>query len=57
MMGMSWEQPEGVTSSAGQWFQLPTAVSQDLKATFRACWQAGMQVVATLPSAVDLLGE
>ena len=45
------DNPKVLRASAGQWFRLPMAVSQDLKATVRACQQARMQVVATLPSA------
>ena len=45
------DNPKVLRASAGQWFRLPTAVSPDLKATIRECQQAGMQVVATLPSA------
>lgn len=45
------DNPKVLRASAGQWFRLPMAVSPDLKATVRECRQAGMQVVATLPSA------
>ena len=45
------DNPKVLRASAGQWFQLPMAVSQDLSATVRECQQAGMQVVATLPTA------
>jgi TrmH family RNA methyltransferase len=45
------DNPKVLRASAGQWFRLPMAVSLDLKATIRECQQAGMQVVATLPSA------
>jgi len=46
------DNPKVLRASAGQWFRLPMAVSPDLKATVRECQQAGMQVVATMPSAV-----
>ena len=45
------DNPKVLRASAGQWFRLPMAVSPDLKATVQECQQAGMQVVATLPSA------
>ncbi len=45
------DHPKVLRASAGQWFRLPMAVSPDLKATVQECQQAGMQVVATLPSA------
>lgn len=45
------DNPKVLRASAGQWFRLPMAVSADLKMTVRECQQAGMQVVATLPSA------
>lgn len=45
------DNPKVVRASAGQWFRLPMAVSPDLTATVQECQQAGMQVIATLPSA------
>lgn len=45
------DNPKVLRASAGQWFRLPMAVSADLKATVRQSQQAGMQVVATLPTA------
>lgn len=45
------DNPKVLRASAGQWFRLPMAISTDLKATVSQCQQAGMQVVATLPSA------
>ncbi len=45
------DNPKVLRASAGQWFRLPMAVSQDLTAAVRECQQAGMQVIATLPSA------
>lgn len=45
------DNPKVLRASAGQWFRLATAVSDDLKATVQQCQQAGMQVVATLPTA------
>lgn len=45
------DNPKVLRASAGQWFRLPMAVSADLKATVGECQQAGMQVVATLPTA------
>ncbi|MEB3181828.1 MAG: RNA methyltransferase [Nostocaceae cyanobacterium] len=45
------DNPKVLRASAGQWFRLPMAVSDDLKATVRQSQQAGVQVVATLPSA------
>lgn len=45
------DNPKVLRASAGQWFRLPMAVSTDLTATVREYQQAGMQVVATLPTA------
>ena len=45
------DNPKVLRASAGQWFRLPMAVSPDLKATLLECQQAGMQLVATVPSA------
>jgi TrmH family RNA methyltransferase len=45
------DNPKVLRASAGQWFRLNKAVSQDLKATVQQCQQAGMQVIATLPTA------
>ena len=45
------DNPKVLRASAGQWFRLPMAVSQNLTVTVQECRQAGMQVVATLPSA------
>jgi TrmH family RNA methyltransferase len=45
------DNPKVVRASAGQWFRLPMAVSEDLTGTVRECQEAGMQVVATLPTA------
>lgn len=45
------DHPKVLRASAGQWFRLPMVVSTDLKATVQECQQAGMQVVATLPTA------
>jgi TrmH family RNA methyltransferase len=45
------DNPKVLRASAGQWFRLNKAVSEDLKATVQECQQAGMQVIATLPTA------
>ncbi len=45
------ENPKVLRASAGQWFRLGMTVTEDLKATVEQSQQAGMQVVATLPSA------
>ncbi|MDF2388889.1 RNA methyltransferase [Nostoc ellipsosporum NOK] len=45
------DNPKVLRASAGQWFRLTMAVSQDLKATVELCQQQRMQVVATLPTA------
>jgi len=45
------DNPKVLRASAGQWFRLNMAISEDLKATVRQSQQAGMQVVATLPNA------
>ncbi|NDJ23779.1 RNA methyltransferase [Nostoc sp. B(2019)] len=45
------DNPKVLRASAGQWFRLATAVTEDLKATVEQSQQAGMQVVATMPSA------
>ncbi|MEA5579323.1 RNA methyltransferase [Anabaena sp. UHCC 0451] len=45
------DHPKVLRASAGQWFRLNKAVSEDLKATVQQCQEAGMQVIATLPTA------
>jgi TrmH family RNA methyltransferase len=45
------DNPKVLRASAGQWFRLNMAVSEDLKATVQQSQQAGMQVIATLPTA------
>lgn len=45
------DNPKVLRASAGQWFRLPMRVSADLTATVGEAQQAGMQVVATLPTA------
>jgi RNA methyltransferase, TrmH family len=45
------DNPKVLRASAGQWFRLPMAVSEDLKVTVDLAKNAGMQIVATLPSA------
>ncbi|HYW21100.1 MAG TPA: RNA methyltransferase [Nodularia sp. (in: cyanobacteria)] len=45
------DSPKVLRASAGQWFRVATAVSEDLKATVAQSQSAGMQVVATLPTA------
>jgi TrmH family RNA methyltransferase len=45
------DNPKVLRASAGQWFRLNMAVSEDLKATVQQSQAAGMQVVATLPNA------
>ncbi len=48
---VDWDHPKVLRSSAGQWFQLPMADSDDLEAAVRQYQQQGMQVIATLPTA------
>ncbi|MGF1578851.1 MAG: TrmH family RNA methyltransferase [Gemmataceae bacterium] len=38
-------------ASAGQWFTLPMAVSEDLAKKVRACQQSGVQTIVTRPEA------
>jgi len=45
------DHPKVLRATAGQWFRLPMAVTSDLPAHLRQCQTAGMQVVATLPTA------
>ena len=45
------DNPKVLRASAGQWFRLPMAVSPDLKNTVKQAKDAGMKVVATLPTA------
>jgi TrmH family RNA methyltransferase len=45
------DHPKVLRASAGQWFRLNMAVSEDLRATVQNYQQAGVQIVATLPSA------
>ncbi|WP_138500161.1 TrmH family RNA methyltransferase [Nostoc sp. PA-18-2419] len=45
------DNPKVLRASAGQWFRLAAAITEDLKATVQQSQQAGMQVIATLPNA------
>lgn len=45
------ENPKVLRATAGQWFRLPLAVSLDLTTTVKEYQTAGMQVVASLPTA------
>ncbi len=45
------DHPKVLRASAGQWFRLPMAVSDDLLTQVHHCQQAGLQIVATLPTA------
>jgi RNA methyltransferase, TrmH family len=45
------DNPKVMRASAGQWFRLPMAISEDLKDTVSHAKNAGMQIVATLPGA------
>lgn len=48
---VDFDHPKVLRASAGQWFRLNKAVSEDLKSTVSECKKAGMQIVATLPTA------
>ncbi|NES98979.1 MAG: RNA methyltransferase [Sphaerospermopsis sp. SIO1G1] len=45
------DHPKVLRASAGQWFRVNKTVSKDLKSTVEKCQQAGIQVIATLPTA------
>ncbi|MEA5580833.1 RNA methyltransferase [Nodularia harveyana UHCC-0300] len=45
------DSPKVLRASAGQWFRVPTAVTEDLSGIIKQSQQAGMQIVATLPTA------
>ncbi len=45
------DNPKVLRATAGQWFRLPMAVSPDLNVTVKEAKSAGMQIIATLPSA------
>jgi RNA methyltransferase, TrmH family len=45
------DHPKVLRSSAGQWFRMPMAVSEDLATDIRQFREQGVQVVATLPTA------
>ena len=45
------ENPKVLRASAGQWFRLPMAVSEDLTGLVRELKAQGVQVIATLPQA------
>jgi RNA methyltransferase, TrmH family len=45
------DNPKVLRASVGQWFRLPMAVSPDLKNNVKEAKEAGMQVIATLPTA------
>ncbi|MGV0025066.1 TrmH family RNA methyltransferase [Phormidesmis priestleyi] len=51
------DHPKVLRSSAGQWFCLPMAVSGDLRAEILNCKTAGMQIVATVPTATQTYWE
>ena len=48
---VDFDHPKVLRASAGQWFRLNKAVTKDLQSTVLECQQAGMQIVATLPTA------
>ncbi|CEJ44467.1 TrmH family RNA methyltransferase [Umezakia ovalisporum] len=45
------DSPKVIRASAGQWFRVPMAVTSDLKTIAQQSQEAGMQVVATSPTA------
>jgi RNA methyltransferase, TrmH family len=45
------DNPKVLRASAGQWFKLPMAMGGDLVDTVKSAKNAGMQIVATLPTA------
>lgn len=45
------DHPKVLRASAGQWFRLPMQVSADLTADLQAQQAAGVQIIATLPTA------
>jgi RNA methyltransferase, TrmH family len=47
------DHPKVLRASAGQWLRLPMGVSPDLAADLRAHKAAGLQIVATLPTATQ----
>jgi len=49
--GVDLDHPKVLRATAGQWFRLPMATSEDLPETIARCQQSGMQVVATQPLA------
>ncbi|MGI0485360.1 TrmH family RNA methyltransferase [Pantanalinema rosaneae CENA516] len=49
--GVEPDHPKVLRASAGQWFQMPIAVSSDLYFDLKQYQQQGMQLVATLPTA------
>lgn len=54
---VDFENPKVLRASAGQWFRLPMAVSQDLVPEVLAYRQQGFQIVATLPTAAQTYWE
>lgn len=47
------DHPKVLRASAGQWFQVPMATRSDLHQAIQSYQQAGMQVVATVPTAAQ----
>lgn len=45
------DNPKVLRASAGQWFRLPMAITDDLGTTVIQAQEAGTQIIATLPSA------
>lgn len=51
------DHPKVLRASAGQWFQVPMAASEDLAVEIKSYQQQGMQVIATLPTATQSYWE
>jgi RNA methyltransferase, TrmH family len=49
--GVDLENPKVLRSSAGQWFRLPIATTDNLSASLQSYREQGFQLVATLPQA------
>ncbi|MDJ0737610.1 MAG: RNA methyltransferase [Nostocaceae cyanobacterium] len=45
------DNPKVLRATAGQWFRLPMAVTHNLNLTLQQAKEAGMQIIATLPTA------
>lgn len=54
---VDFDHPKVLRASAGQWFQMPMAMSSHLRSDLLDYQQQGMQIIATLPTATQTYWE